>query len=403
MQTYKYSAISRAGRPVNGVVEAVDEYAAVAKIRETCTTITKIQAVKEKSTSTTGMELFQPHIKEKDLAVMCSQFSIILGAGLPVVRAIELIADQTVDKNLKKALVQTAEDVGSGISLARAFERRGTLLPIALIESVRAGEETGTLEASFARLQRYYNKTAHTKGKVRAAMTYPVFTLIVAAIVVAVLMVKAVPAFITAFTEMNIELPLPTVILINTSNFFTQYWLVMLMMIACAVLLWALWGHSETGAMSQSRLRLRIPVLGHLNQLRMCAQFASTMSTLLAAGVPMISALDSTSNVLDNATMFKALQEQLPKLEEGKTLASCLYNCPFLPPLLIEMAGIGEQTGTLEHTLEVIGDYYDNEAELASQKVLSMLEPIIICVLAGIVVMILLSVYMPMFSLYDAL
>ena len=108
------------------------------------------------------MELFQPHIKEKDLAVMCSQFSIILGAGLPVVRAIELIADQTVDKNLKKALVQTAEDVGSGISLARAFERRGTLLPIALIESVRAGEETGTLEASFARLQRYYNKTAHT-------------------------------------------------------------------------------------------------------------------------------------------------------------------------------------------------------------------------------------------------
>ncbi len=403
MQTYKYSAISRAGRPVNGVVEAVDEYAAVAKIRETCTTITKIQAVKEKSTSTTGMELFQPHIKEKDLAVMCSQFSIILGAGLPVVRAIELIADQTVDKNLKKALLQTAEDVGSGISLARAFERRGTLLPIALIESVRAGEETGTLEAAFARLQRYYNKTAHTKGKVRAAMTYPVFTLIVAAVVVAVLMVKAVPAFITAFAEMNIELPLPTVILINTSNFFTQYWLVMLMMIAGAVLLWALWGHSETGAMSQSRLRLRMPVLGHLNQLRMCAQFASTMSTLLAAGVPMISALDSTSNVLDNATMFKALQEQLPKLEEGKTLASCLYNCPFLPPLLIEMAGIGEQTGTLEHTLEVIGDYYDNEAELASQKVLSMLEPIIICVLAGIVVMILLSVYMPMFSLYDAL
>lgn len=403
MQTYKYSAISRTGNPVNGVVEAVDEYAAVAKIRETCTTITKIQAVKENTTATASTSLFPPHIKEKDLAVMCSQFSIILGAGLPVVRAIELIADQTVDKNLKKALNETAEDVGSGISLARAFERRGDLLPIALIESIRAGEETGTLDASFARLQRYYDKSSRTKGKVRAAMIYPIFTLIVAAIVVVILMVVAVPAFIDAFAEMNIDLPLPTVILINTSNFFTKYWLVMAMAIAAVVLLWKLWGHSENGALAQSRMKLRMPILGNVNQLRMCAQFASTMSTLLAAGVPMIGALESTSNVLDNATMFKALQAQLPKLEEGRTLASCLYSCPFLPPLLIEMAGIGEQTGTLEHTLEVIGDYYDNEAELASQKVLSMLEPIIICVLAVIVVMILLSVYLPMFSLYDAM
>lgn len=403
MQTYKYSAISRTGSPVNGVVEAVDEYAAVAKIRETCTTITKIQAVKEQNTSSSNTDLFPPHIKEKDLAVMCSQFSIILGAGLPVVRAIELIADQTVDKNLKKALVATAEDVGSGISLARAFERRGDLLPIALIESIRAGEETGTLDASFERLQRYYDKSSRTKGKVRAAMIYPIFTLIVAVIVVVILMVVAVPAFIDAFAEMGTELPLPTVILINTSNFFTKYWLVMAMAIAAIILLWKLWGHSENGALAQSRLKLRMPILGNVNQLRMCAQFASTMSTLLAAGVPMIGALESTSNVLDNATMFKALQAQLPKLEEGRTLASCLYNCPFLPPLLIEMAGIGEQTGTLEHTLEVIGDYYDNEAELASQKVLSMLEPIIICVLAVVVVMILLSVYLPMFSLYDAM
>lgn len=399
MQTYQYTAISRTGENVTGVVEAVDEYAAVTKIRESCITITKIRPVKAQAKSA---DLFPPHIKDKDLAMMCSQFSIILGAGLPVVRTVELIGEQTESKVLKQLLRETAADVSSGISLARSFERHDGLLPVAFIESVRAGEESGTLDSAFRRLSQYYNKAARTKGKVRAAMTYPIFTIIVAVVVVAVLMVKAVPTFIKSFQEMGIELPLPTRILIAVSNFFVKYWVFLLMGIMAAILLWKLWGHTAKGAVRQSEIRLCMPIMGKLHLQRVSAQLAGTLSTLLTAGVPLVRAVDNVAQVVDNALISKALDAQQPKLEEGKTLASCLKNCPYLPDLLIEMAGIGEETGTLEHTLEVVGDYYDNEAELAAQRVLALLEPVVICILAIIVVLILLSVYLPMFSLYSA-
>lgn len=399
MQTYQYSAISRDGAKVNGVVEAVDEYEAAAKIRQTCIAITKIQAAPEKKK---GVELFPYRVKDKALAMMCSQFAIILGSGIPVVRAISLIADQTQDKKLKQLLREVADDVAQGQGLARSFERRGDMFPLAFIESIRAGEESGTLDESFRRLEKYYSKAAKTRGKVRAAMTYPVFTILVAVVVVAIIMVKAVPTFVSSFLDMGIDLPWPTKLLIAVSNFFTRWWFLLAMLLMLGVLFWQLWGHTEDGALTQTRFKLRLPVLGRLHLMRLCGQFAETMSTLLTAGIPLVRALDNTAEVLDFAVISKAMNEQLPKLEEGKTLAVCLQNVPFLPSLLVEMVGIGEETGTLENTLSVVGDYYDNEAELASQKVLSMMEPIIICVLAVIVVLILLAVYLPMFSLYAA-
>lgn len=399
MTTYQYTAISLNGEKVTGVVEAVDEYAAVSQIKETCSTIVKISEVKQGAKEP---ELFRPKLKEKNLAVMCSQFATILEAGLPVNRAIRLITDQTTEKSLRQTLRETADDVGSGISLAHAFERRKGIFPIAFIETVRFGEESGTLETAFRRLDRYYNKSAKTKGKARAAMTYPAFTLVIAVLVVALIMIKAVPTFVSSFQQMAMELPLPTVILIAVSNFFTRWWVVMLVVILVFLLFWKLWGCTENGALIQSRIRLKMPVLGKLRLQRLSGQFAATMSTLLAAGIPLIRAVESTAQVLDNALICKELNTQLPRLTEGKTLASCLKNCPFLPELLVEMTSIGEETGTLERTLETVSDYYDNEADLLSQKIISLLEPIIICVLAIIVVLILLAVYLPMFSLYSA-
>ena len=320
-----------------------------------------------------------------------------------MVRAVELIASQTEDRRLKELLNQVAGDVAGGVSLAHSFETRSSVLPVTFVETVRAGETSGTLDSSFQRLHDYYDRASKLKGKVQAAMAYPIFTMIVAVIVVAIIMVKAVPTFVTSFSEMGTALPWPTQILIATSNFCSAWWPVMAAVLIGIILAWKLWGHSDDGQIKQHRWLLRIPVMGKLSLMRTASQFAGTTAALLAAGLPVLNAMDIVSRVLDNRAMGRDLSLQLPRLEEGKPLAACLRDCPDFPDLLVEMTGVGEETGTLEHTLDVVSDYYDNETQLRAQKAVSLLEPAIICVLAVIVVVILLAVYLPMFSMYGSI
>lgn len=401
MQTFQYKAISKDGAKVTGVVEAFDEYAAVAKIKETCTVVTKIAEVRGRKRGQAISAMGK--INEKALAVMCSQFSIILGAGLPIVRAVELIAAQTSDPALKRILNQAAGDVATGFSLSQSFASKGRGLPTTLIETVRSGEESGTLDLSFRRLYTYYDRQSKVKGKVKAAMAYPVFTMCVAVVAVAVIMVVAVPAFTASFSSMEIKLPGVTRALIAVSGFFVRYWALLAAALTGGWIGWQVYGHTERGGLWQARQRLRVPVLGKISLMKASSQFANTMSTLLAAGLPMIRAVSVTSRILDNGWIGSRLSEQLPRLEEGKSLGSCLRASGVLPDLLVEMAGVGEETGALESTLDVIGDYYDNEAELSSKKALSLMEPIVICLLAGVVIFILLSVYLPIFSLYGSI
>ena len=401
MQTFKYTAISKDGATVNGVVEAFDEYAAVAKIKETCTLVTKITEVKE--TKRQAKPLFEPRVKEKELAIVCSQFAIILNAGMPIVHAVELIAEQTDSKQMKKLLTAVAADVSEGIGLAHSFETQEVELPVTFIETVRAGEESGTLPQAFQRLHAYFDRSAKLKGKIQAAMTYPLFTIVVAILVVAVIMIKAVPTFVSSFASMGTTLPLPTRILIAMSNFFVHWWWLVALVIVAALIAWQLWGHTEDGRLKQHSFKLKIPVLGKLNLMRAASQYASTMTTLLSAGISIQQAVSVTAKVLDNAYVGRQLSDQLPRLEEGKPLSECLKSCPSIPPMLVDMTGVGEETGTMESTLEVIAEYYNSETELRSQKAVSLLEPIIICLLAVVVVLILLAVYLPMFTLYGGI
>lgn len=401
MQTFQYKAISKDGAKVSGMVEAFDEYAAVTKIKETCSVVTALTEVKE--TQQERKALTRGRVREKSLSIMCSQFAIILGAGLPVVRAVELIAEQTEDRTLKKILQQAAGDVSAGFGLAQSFENKGKNLPVTFIETVRSGEESGTLENAFSRLNQYYDRSAKLRGKVQAAMVYPVFTLAVAVAVVVIIMIKAVPTFVSSFQAMNTALPGPTKALIAVSGFFTNSWYLLLGIIVGGLLAYRLVDHTEQGKLRHHRLRLKVPVLGRLNLMKATSQFANTMTTLLSAGLPMMRALSITARTMDNAWIGDVLSKQLPKLEEGKTLAGCLRSAGMFPKLLVEMTGVGEETGTLEHTLDVVGEYYNNETELTSQKALNLLEPIVIVLLAVIVVMILLAVYLPMFSLYGGI
>lgn len=398
MPTFKYKAIAKDNRKVSGFVEATDEFEALTIIKDTCKIVTKITptigAAKQK-------EFFQRRsIKEKTLALVCSQFSILLRSGVPMIRTVELIAEQTNDKALKKILFQTAQDVAAGVTLAHSLEKQRGGLPLAFIEMVRAGEESGTLDISFHKMYNYYDKVAKVKAKVISALTYPAFLCVAAIGVIAVILLVAVPMFDSIFASLGAKLPLPTRILIALSSFFTQYGFFVLIGIIAIVLALKLYSHTEDGRLKFAKLILKLPILGKIVKMHGASQFANTMSTLLSTGLPMVRTINTTARVIENYAMSRAIFDMLPLIEEGKSLGESMQRTPYFPALLLEMTSVGEETGALESTMEVIGAYYDNEVEISTAKLLSMLEPMITVAMAVIVLVILLSIYLPMFSMY---
>ncbi|MDD4844006.1 MAG: type II secretion system F family protein [Anaerotignum sp.] len=398
MLTYRYKAISKKGAEVEGFVEAYDEYEAVKKIKESCEVVKSIYEVKfGKGNIVTGK------INEKALSILCSQLSIIVGAGLPIMRAVEMIAAQTENKKLKIIMDAVAKELSAGMSLAKSFQSKGPGLPITFIETIRSGEESGTLEHSFRRLHDYFDKSSRMKGKVKNAMVYPTFTMIVAVVVIIIIMVKAVPVFVSSFGEMGIELPLPTRMLIGMSDFFINYWFALVAAIAFGITVYKVFDKRETSHLKLERFKLRIPVFGNLAALKQASQFAATMSTLLEAGLSVVEAVSITGRVMDNDYIGSQVLATAAMLEEGKRLGDSLHNRTELPQLLVEMTAVGEETGSLETTLDTIGEFYDNEIDIQSSRMVTLLEPIIICVLAVVVMFILISVYAPMFSLYGGI
>lgn len=400
MTTFKYHAISKSGAQVTGVVEAYNEYEAVFKIKETHPIVTKLETVVP-SVGSSAM-LTPAAIKHKSLAMVCSQFAIILSAGLPLVRAVELVAEQTDDKALKRILRQASADVSSGYSLAQSFESNGKALPVTFIETIRAGEESGTLEECFKKLQVYYEKSAKIKAKIISSMIYPAFLLATAIIVITVIMLVTVPMFTKMFASMKTELPFATKILIMISDFMTKYGLYMFVAILAVVLGFRVYSATEDGRIALAKFKLGLPVIGRIWVMQGASQFANTMATLLNSGMPMVSCVAITSKVLSNFALALDLAATLPNLEEGKSLAECMAKSPHFPDLLVEMTSVGEETGSLEDTLRVIGEYYDNEVDISTTKALSVLEPAITMFMAVVVAIVLLAVYLPMFTMYGS-
>lgn len=400
MLKFKYKAISKDGQKVDGIIEAYDEFEAIGSLKQTHRVVESL--IEIKPSQEISINFGSRSVPEKSLALLCSQFSIVLTAGMPLVRSIQLIADQIEDKKLKEILVQVADDVGAGYSLSQSFENKGgDKLPLTFIETIRAGEAAGTLDVAFRRLHSYYDKSAKTKSKIKAALAYPTFLMIVAAAVVAIIMLVAVPKFADAFASMSVELPLPTRMLIGFSDFASKYGAVIALFLAAGIMVYKIYGNTAAGGVKISKLKLRLPIFGRIAKMKAASQFAGTLSTMLAAGLPMTRSVAATAKAMDNVFMGTEVGRAVSDIEEGKRLAASLQKSEHLPEMLVEMTAVGEETGELEKTLSVVGEFYDSEVELSTQKALSMLEPAIIAVLAAVVVVILLSVYVPMFSLYQ--
>ena len=401
MVTYKYKALSKGGIEVEGVIKAHDKNDAVIKLKAEYDIIVDIKEV-------AGLDLFQKKegtgkVKDKEIALMCQQFSILLTAGLPIARTVELVGVRSENKALKQILASVAEDVAAGYNLAGSFQMRAKILPLNFIETIRAGEESGSLEMAFGRLARFFEKKANISGKVKSALTYPIFVIIVAIIVVAIIMGYAVPVFTTVFQDMGVDLPLPTRMLIAMSNFFKIATIPIICIIVALILAYNLLKKKESWAIRFDKLKLKLPLLGKISIMNTASQFANTFSTMLAAGIPAVRALGITARSLPNAYFTDEILKTVGIVEQGYSIGNALRQVTEMPELLVEMTAVGEDSGSMEHTLEVIGDYYDTEVEYVTSRAIKLIEPVIISVLAALVAFILLSVYLPMFSMYDSI
>lgn len=401
MTTYRYKGQTADGTKVSGVIRAYDEFEAATQLRDTCAIITKLEEVKEQDAASSRPRGYR--IKEKELALICSQFSIILATGLPVMRCVQMVASQSRSKHTRRMLEKVAEEIDAGYSMAQSFENNMPELPRTFIETVRAGEQSGTLEECFKRLHSYFDKSAKTKARIVSTLTYPVMVIVVAIIVFTIIMVVAVPAFTDAFSEMGTELPGITRGLMAVSNFMTRWWWLLFIVIALCGIAYITFRRTERGKLVISEFALKKAPLRRLHSMTSAGQFASAMATMLAAGLPVPQTLEVVSQILDNYVFSLGVRQVMQGVERGRGISESMSEIEYFPKMLTEMVGVGEQSGSLEETLDVIGSYFDNEAAMMTERLLSLLEPVITIILAVVVVVLLLAVYLPMFSLYGSM
>ncbi len=406
METYKYKAISKDGSQVAGVIEAFNEMDAAARLRGEYSIVVNLELAQKKSAAANflSLDIGGNKLDDKAFILMCRQFSIMLKAGIPISRITHLIANKMTDKTLKRILTQVAEDVEAGRSLATSFSERGKkLFPVTFLETVRAGEEAGNLEEAFESVSLHYVKQNKMRSKVKGALMYPMFVLIIAIVVIIVLMIKVVPTFTEMFADYDAELPLITQALIGMSNFFRDNIFLIVIVVLGVVIAMKLYQRTEDGKMKMAKSSLKFPILGNIRILSSASEFANTMTMMLTAGLPMTKAVTITSRVIKNYYISYEVGKITAQLETGHTLGRSLRDSNCLPEILVDMTAVGEESGELAQTLEMTADYYDNELEQATQAALSKLEPMVLVLLGGFAAFIVAAIYIAMFELYGSM
>ena len=405
MDTFKYTAISKGGEKISGVVEGFNEMDAANRIRENCNVILKLEAENpDKSIGLLSANVGKKKVDPKAFTVMCSQFAIILKSGVPIARAVELIADKITDKNLKHILKLVKEDVEAGRTLADSFEENGgDMLPPTFVETIRAGEETGDIGKSFEIMHDHFDKEEKMKRKITGALAYPMFVLAIAVVVVIVIMIRVVPTFTEVFSSTDGEMPVMMQMLIGMSNFFSKYILIIVAVIVGLIVAYKIYSNTENGRLKTAQAALKMPVFGNIASLNSARQFANSMATMLGAGLPVTRAVSITAKVISNYHISKEVGKLTGKIEEGKTLADSMRDANIMPDILTDMTAVGESTGEMEGTLRTIGEYYDTETENAIAGVIRKIEPTMLIIIGIVGGFIVIATYGSMFTMYDSM
>lgn len=399
MTVYKYSGRTKAGEMKKGIIEAANKNTALAKLRDRGINPREIS----ESTSLLHKEIsLGGKVKNQDFVIYCRQFATLIKAGISIVEATNILARQSTSKLLKKALEQVEEDVRSGISFSQAVGKHPKVFPDLFVNMLRSGEATGNIDSTLERLANTLEKQFNLKKKVQSTLTYPLILMTMTIIVVTFLLIFIVPTFVATFEEMGAELPLITVVTVALSGWMQKlWWLVLLLLIASVISFRYLFQHNRQFHYTVHYILLKTPIFGPLLQKSAIARLMRTLSSLFSAAVPILQALTISERVSGNPVVGKVVLDARTSLEKGSTLSEPLVGSWIFPPLVTSMVQIGESTGSLDYMFEKIADFYESEVDRAVDTLKSLVEPLMILILAGAVGIIVAAIFMPMFSLYE--
>lgn len=402
MATFAYTGRARGGQTVTGEFMADTVDAAVQALRRERILVTQITPVKEKAAKAAG-RVRAKAVSAKDLAVFTRQFSVMIGAGLPLVQCLEILGTQAEDRNFGAVLLATRADVEAGASLADAMAKHPKAFDSLFTNMIAAGEAGGILDAILKRLATYIKKNVKLKGQVKSAMIYPTAVIVIATVVVTAILWKVIPTFATLFAGLGADLPLPTRIVIALSNALVRWMPVIIVVVMAMVFAIRTYYATAGGRRVIDRLLLSLPILGLLLRKIAVARFCRTLSTLLSSGVSILEALDITARTAGNSIIEDAIQTTRTGIERGETVAGPLKQTGVFPPMVVQMIGVGEATGALDTMLGKIADFYEEEVDVAVAGLLTLLEPVMITLLGGVVGGIVIAMYLPIFSLIGEL
>lgn len=400
MPGFNYTAINRNGKRVRSSLDASSIETAKSSLRGAGYTILDI---KEQTTLNRDIEIpFLGNPKAKDMAVFCRQFVSILRAGVSVASVLAMLGQQTSNKKLRAAIREMQADVEKGESLATSMRRHPKSFPAILVNMVSAGEASGNLEESFRQMELYFERSKRTKSKVTSAMIYPCVLIVVMIIVLIVMMTKIIPNFLKTFEDMDAELPKITLGVMAVCEWFKSWWWVPLLVLAALIVGGILFHRTNKGKHFFGWLARKTPVVGNLTVKTACATFCRTMEVLIGSGLTLTDSMDLAASNMGNIYYLEAIRDARALVAEGTPLRESLVRTGIFPPMVSNLVGVGEETGDLQSMMGKVADYYDEEVDEATKKLLNLMEPAIIIFMAVFVVIIVLAIYLPMINMTKA-
>lgn len=400
MPGFNYTAINRNGKRVRSSLDASSIETAKSSLRGAGYTILDI---KEQTTLNRDIEIpFLGKPKAKDMAVFCRQFVSILRAGVSVASVLSMLGQQTGNKKLRAAIREMQADVEKGESLATSMRRHPKIFPAILVNMVAAGESSGNLEESFRQMELYFDRSKRTKSKVTSAMIYPCVLIVVMIVVLIVMMTKIIPNFLKTFEDMDADLPKITLGVMAVCEWFKSWWWVPLLVLVALIVGGVLFHRTDKGKHFFGWLARKTPVVGNLTVKTACATFCRTMEVLIGSGLTLTDSMDLAASNMGNIYYLEAIRDARGMVAEGTPLRESLVRTGIFPPMVSNLVGVGEETGDLQSMMGKVADYYDEEVDEATKKLLNLMEPAIIIFMAVFVVIIVLAIYLPMINMTKA-
>jgi len=398
LAVFAYKAKTEEGKVTRGKIEAISKKEALAELGMMDLIVFEVEPLN--SFLNTEINL-RSGLKPKDFIIFLRQFATLISAGILLVESLDLLAEQTTNPRLKAILEDLSTEVQEGSPLSVSMSKHPAVFPNLLIQMIQSAEVSGRLEEVLEQMANYYEKQYRNKQKVTTAMTYPIVVGVLALVITAFLLIFIVPIFGEMFASFGSELPAITQMVLGLSQWFQKYWVLILVFLLATIFLLRYLSQRDKMAYSFDYLQLKIPIIGMFLQKTILARMTQTLSSLLNSSVPILQALDVTSQVVDNRVVEEVLLAAKKDVEQGESLAKPMEAHWFFPNLIIQMIKVGEASGSLDEMLKKASDIYEQEVEEASEKLQSLIEPLLIVFLSVIVGFIVLSIVIPMFGLFE--